>query len=637
MEANLTFNNGFSIQNSNKYITFFQVGKIYHAIITSVLPLSVYYFTRSVFKSHETASLAAILVSTSQALNVFGTHTLINSFLSPFLFLSLTPLVKVLLCNTEQKLKTTVLDNPVLSWDQNANLTLTDKNHFPNGIGESASNDVLNITLKQNGHEPMVTANTLSIFHFDKTLFLSGFVFSLCTYSRCDIILIPIFMVLACAKLSCRKFLNFMKNCYPYVSGFATGILLAGLYDKVCYGTWFISPYQWIKFNVFQSTSRDLFGKQPVTFYVENLLWSDLLNILFCIIIILDVFILHRLSREFVNESQPRKQAENVPFCIFMFMLLTYSMSAHKEARFFHNGITFMLIHLSSAILRLFKIVVNCANQKLGRYYCWFYLFIGILASSQMLSFIQLQGNAISKWSYMGNSVSQDYNQCLHYISQRNDVTGVFMEQQVYMAGGYTILHKDVPILGLNMNEFFEFSHSSRLNFTNVYNQNISLSSFVYISNYISVHNIPYLLKQLLSKHEYNYLVLNVDRQFIETGYNEVFRTGSAKIMKRQRTDESDAELLTMSSNIPLGQNSTILEYEGYWLLQYGLYELAQEKLLLANHLDTSRIGPYQLLIRLFHYFKQTDLVQSVLDSCLVKHKRSKCVSEYKVIKQLDG
>ena len=371
--------------------------------------------------------------------------------------------------------------------------------------------------------------------------------------------------------------------------------------------------------------------------YVQNVLCSDSLNILFCVILLLDLFIVFRLSREFFNEEYPWKQSKHVPLFIFIFLLKTYSVSAHKETRFFHNGIVFMLIHVSSAILRLFKTIVNCANQKHCQYYYWFYLFIGILASSQMFSFYQVQGNAISKWSYTGNSVSQDYNQCLHYISEQNDVRGVFLEHPIYMTGDYTILHKDVPLFALNMYEFFEFSHSSRLNFTNVYNQNISLSSFVYISNYISVHSIPYLLKQLLSKPEYNYLVLNADRQYIETGYKEVFKTGSAKVIKRQRTDESEAELFKMASKIPLGQNSTILEYEGYWLLQYGLYELAQEKLLLANHLDTSRIGPYQLLIRLFHNFKQTDLVQSVLDSCLVKHKRSKCVSEYKVIKQLDG
>ena len=171
-----------------------------------------------------------------------------------------------------------------------------------------------------------------------------------------------------------------------------------------------------------------------------------------------------------------------------------------------------------------------------------------------MFSFIKMQGNAISKWTYMGNSVSQDYNQCLHYISEQTGVTGVFLEQPVYMTGGYTVLHKDVPMFALNMYEFFEFSHSSTLNLQGVYNQNISLPSFACISDYVSVHNTHYLLRQLISKTEYNYLVLNNDRQFMETGYNEVFRTGSANVIKQQRTDASEAELFKLASNIPLGK-----------------------------------------------------------------------------------
>ena len=475
------------------------------------------------------------------------------------------------------------------------------------------------------------------LFKFDITSFISGLVLSFCVYSRCDVILIPIFIALACAKLWYRRLLNFVLTCHTYLCGFAIGILVAGLYDHVFYGVWFISPYQWFKFNVLHGTSQVLFGKQSEVYYIGNVLFSDSLNTLLSVIIFLDLLVFYLLSRELDNEKPRWKQAEHVPFCLFLFLLLTYSLSSHKEIRFFHNGIVFMLIHLSTAILRLFKTIVNCANQKLGQYYCWFYLFIGVLASSQMFSFIQIQGDVISRWSYMGNNVSHDFNQCLHYVSQQNDTTGVFIDQPIYMTGGYTILHKDVPIYALNMYEFFEFSQSSRLKLSNVYNQNSSLSSFAYISDFVSLHNIPYLLKQLLSKSVYNYLVIGVDRQFVETGYNEVFQTGSAKVMKRQLTDESETVLLKMASSIPLEQNATILEYEGYWLLHYGLYQLAQNKLMFANRLDTSRIGPYQLLIRLFHYFKQEDLVRNVLDSCLVKHDRSKCVSQYQVIKLHDG
>ena len=164
------------------------------------------------------------------------------------------------------------------------------------------------------------------------------------------------------------------------------------------------------------------------------------------------------------------------------------------------------------------------------------------------------------------NKINFYNNQCLHYISQRNDVKGVFLEHPIYMTNGYTILLKYVPMFGLSI--YILIGHSSRLNLKSVYNQNISLSSFAYISDYVSLYNTPYLLKQLFSKPEYNYLAQQVDRQFVETGYNEVFRAGSAKFMKRHTTDESEAGLFQMASKTPLGQNQSILEYEGYWLLQ---------------------------------------------------------------------
>ena len=577
-----------------------------------------------------------MLVSTSQTLNMLGTHSLVNSFLSPFVFLCLTPLVKSLLTCIEQQPETTKQENQTLSRDHNSNLTVINKIHSLKGTGvlETKLNTVNEemIKLRKDGHVKVDTKHCFR-FQFDNTAYFSGFVLSLCVYSRCDIILLPIIIALACSKCSFRKLLCFVLYQHAFLSGFLSGILIGGFYDRVCYGVWFISPCQWVKFNVFHATSHVLFGKQPVTFYVENVLFSESLNTLLCIITFLDLFVIQLLPRESANEKSQRKQADHVPFCVFLLLLLTYSLSSHKEIRFFHNGIVFMYIHLSNAILRLFKTVVNYANQKHGQYYCWFYLFIGCLASSQLFSFIQIQGEAISRWSYMGNNISHEVNECLHYVSHQNDVTGVFLDQPIYMTGGYTILHKDVPIYALNMYEFFEFSHNSRLRSTHAFNQNISLSSFAYISDFVSVHNLPYLLKQLLSKSEYNYLVLGADRQFVETGYNEVFRIGSTTVMKRQMTNESEAFLINMASYTPLGHNATILEYEGYWLLRYGLYKLAQEKLLFANHMDNSRIGPYQLLVRLFHYFKQEDLVRNVLDACIVLHDRSKCMSEYDVVK----
>ena len=70
--------------------------RIFHVIVTSTLPVTVYDFSLALYQSHDVATLAAIFVSSSTTLNVFGTHTLNNSFVSPVLFYTLVPFIKIL-------------------------------------------------------------------------------------------------------------------------------------------------------------------------------------------------------------------------------------------------------------------------------------------------------------------------------------------------------------------------------------------------------------------------------------------------------------------------------------------------------------------------------------------------------------
>lgn len=613
------------------------MGRVILAVVSSFLPLAVYGFTKTIFRSHDTATMAAILVATSQTMNVFGTHPLVNSFLAPFVFLSMNTFVKIMLRDEDemQEITRKPQKNQKLYRDQNSNLPVINKNH--NQSKKTSVSDLKSrINIEQNlkvwTHENRRDySKPYFKIRFDTSEFLSGVCLSLCIYTRCDIVLLPAFIVLAFTYFSCRKLFRLVLYLHVFLGGFITGFLIGGCYDRLCYGIWFISPYQWVKFNVFHSASHVLFGSESCTFYIEKVLFGDSFHVVLSAVLLIDLAAALHLLPNHGNERFHGNHIKSVPFLVFLMMFLTYSLSAHKELRFFHNGIIFMYIHQSSAIFRLLQIIVKYANQKHGQYYNSFYLFIGFLASSQLFSFVQMHDKGISKWTYRGNDVSHHVNQCLDYINQQHDVIGVFLDQPIYMTGGYTILHKDVPIYALNNYEFIEFSRSSRISSSNAFNQNVSLSAFGYISDFVSMYNTPYLLKQLILKSQYNYLVLDIESQFIETGYNEVFRIGSTKVMKR--TNESEAELLKMASEIPVGYNATILEYEGYWLLRFGLYKEAEEKLLFSNRLDQSRLGPYHLLMGMFNYFKQDGLVKNVLDACLAVHERSLCLSEYRVIK----
>ena len=613
--------------------------------MSSFLPLTVYRFTKGVYLSHDVASLAAILVSTSFIINVFGTHSLVNSFLSPFVFLSLTAIYTSAhkSSNTIKLLERTANANVQhgvqhSSRDHNSNLpAFSDKNKRHTRSAKVKPNQLIvrMCKIKQGIKEYIVPEDFR--FRFDISEYFFGLCLSLCAYTRCDIILLPVCIAIASSKFSGQKLVRLVLFLHNFVLGFITGILIGGLYDRLCYGTWFVSPYQWVKFNVFQAASKVLFGNEPVTFYVENVMFLDLIHVIWAIVMILDLIMSRKFLQCKVTESPYKDDYRFSSLYVFLMLTLTYSLSAHKELRFFHNGLVFMYIHCSVAVVRLLRIIVQLANQNYSQYYSWFYLFIGFLASSQMLSFLQMQDRAISRWTYMRNGVSYQTNTCLDFISKQNDVTGVFLDQPLYMTGGYTVLHKDVPIFALNTYEFFEFDSKSRFKSLNIANQNISLSDFERISNFVSIYNTYYLWKQLILKPEYNYLVLKSDRKFTEKGYNEVFRSGNSKVMKRQMTKEIEAEVSKLASEVPLGYNATILEYESFWLIKYGVYKLAEDKLLFANRLDQSRIGPYQLLIGLFRGFGQETLVKNVLDACTALHKKAECLGIYSPIQLHDS
>ena len=650
-------------------------------------------------------------------INVLGTHTLVNSFLSPFVFLSLTAFINIINKSSRRQKEeedSTVNDNLVarkpdlVSWEKhsrrpecagasmqsdlqlchslseennvgvdmihkehnynrdiNANVSgfndlnkrhrcKTERHQCGSDRHQCRTNNIKHRHIKDELNIKRIIRIYLDVddvtFRFDLYEYMYGLCLSLCVYTRCDVILLPLFIGISYSRFSCHKIVRFLVFLHIYLLGFLTGLLVGGFYDYLCYGAWFISPHQWLNLNVLHNTSNLLFGIEPFTFYLNNVVFTDLTHVILTALMSLNFLFarngLPSNGRTFLETSKLKLKSNvnkhsSAPMLTFIFLLLIYSLSGHKEVRFFHNGVVFMYIYSSFAILRMLRKTIKLTNQnvKVFYQYCFtysFYLFIGLLASSQLSSFLQLRGDAISRWTYTGNDVSHQTNTCLDFIRQQDDVTGVFLDQPIYMTGGYTVLHKDVPFLALNVHEFFEFNRKSRLELLNIANQNISLSVFGQISNFISIYNTHYLWKQLILQPEYNYLVLRTERQFTDTGYTEVFRSGKSKVMKRQDTNETVTELLNVASKAPLGYNATVLEYEGYWLIRYGLYKLAESKLLFANRLDNSRIGPYQLLIGLFQRFKQNLLIQNVLDACVTLHKEVHCLGAYNPVRLQD-
>ncbi|KAL5017622.1 hypothetical protein ScPMuIL_007211 [Solemya velum] len=76
---------------------------------------------------------------------------------------------------------------------------------------------------------------------------------------------------------------------------------------------------------------------------------------------------------------------------------------------------------------------------------------------SVAIQFQILEKQIATNWTYRGDNDSSDLNQCLDFVSSQEDVTGLFMDRSVHTSGGYSVIHKDVPIVTLIHNEFYEF------------------------------------------------------------------------------------------------------------------------------------------------------------------------------------
>jgi hypothetical protein len=63
----------------------------------------------------------------------------------------------------------------------------------------------------------------------------------------------------------------------------------------------------------------------------------------------------------------------------------------------------------------------------------------------------------MSEYLLITRMLFSDINQCLHFIGQSNNVTGVFLDGSIYMTAGYSILNHDVPLITLIHHEYHEY------------------------------------------------------------------------------------------------------------------------------------------------------------------------------------
>ncbi|XP_061162414.1 uncharacterized protein LOC133171643 [Saccostrea echinata] len=595
------------------------IWKIFHAGVTSCLPLATYFFCKKVTGSRDVSVISCILVASSAHLWVFGTHTFLNSFLSPFVFIVLGHFISFITILSDKEIYKKEEKNCVDEFENNNNNVHV--MHNCNGVHHCQSNvDKLHVKSQALNTAVRKECNLYNIF-------LMGYFTGLFIYLRPDLLTLYFSILLPYMPLLFSRLKHIISNLEIHlciVSGFV-GILTGVLEDFLSYGTFVVTPVQWVSFNVLNGYARRIFGAMPTLFYFEIFCENTTLIFLsLCIIFVL----ISTISKPITVLVFFRK-------CLFALtcLIVLYSLQGHKEARFLHDAIVLFYV-CSGASLFIFvqevSIRIKLFNNNRYTERLFHSLLLLCFISSQYQSIPSSQDNSIKKWTYEGKTDSHDVNVCLDFIGQKDDVKGVFIDRDMHMTGGYTILNRDIPWFSLINTEFREFSKDSRLTMKSFYGiTKVSLTSNV--SNYIHIQNTPFLLKCILRQKEYNYLVMKITREFINQGYEEVFRYGTMRVLKRTFDRKQEEYLTTLGNSISDNKNSTILKYEGQWLMAYGSYDLAREKFNRAAEIN-SDTQVYQFLIELYRRMGEPENARKIFRICRQAYNESECLKSARKI-----
>lgn len=465
-----------------------------------------------------------------------------------------------------------------------------------------------------------------------------GMMLAVCIYIRVDLVIVPMFIVLVNWNFTYNHLMSIIKQLKSYVVGMLCGGLIGGGVDYVTYGFAFISPLQWFRFNIWNGLAGEMFGVHSFHFYITKLYQNEPFFILSFVVLLCE-YIINSIDclRNFASrDTEARDRATNQTLFIFICLLISYSTNSHKELRFLHNTIVFFYIAVSRASITLYKVLTRLwVNQNDRQYsiYC-FYLFIFLFVSNHTYYLFKMPHSDRAKWTYSGNTDSHSENMCLNFIRQQNDVTGVFLDSPMKMTGAYSVLHKNVPIFALNMYEFMEYNYKGKYDVMGKFKSihRYGYTDFSETSEFISIYNTPYLLKQLIDKQEYNYIVLKINRHFVDIGYKEVFRAGNSKVLKRTFGKKSELSLDEISRDTMVGSNATVLELEGSWLKYFGVYIKAEQRLIFANRLDPRRIGPFRILLDMYKTLNKPSSYKQVLSACIQVHTSANCLRRHEPI-----
>lgn len=610
----------------------FQVAKLVHSLIAGALPFIIYKYSKVIFpRKRDIAILAAGFIAFSQPLIILGTHTLIQSLLSPFIFLSLTVIARVAIQVNSSEAHDAFHNRMISGVSQT-----TESASENNNIDAPGDEDVV---LSENGvckvEDPTVEQAKDAV-----QLVASGLFIGIAVLVRPDSFFV-IAISIANFVMTSPHVTEVFFALFPMTLGFFCGVFIGGWSDYLNYGTWFLSSTQWVTFQI--NYSSKLFGSHDFLMYFWDVLFvGHTAPGLTCLIA--GVGLAYAFSNYFVSlktlfDAQKKDmQGWKQTLALTVIMFVGYSLLSHKEIRFVHDAIILYLLCAAATVFMVFKAlylyIIEVAETtiskrrfiKLGLYAELFlYMFAGRLGCPR-----SSVPSSVMKWAYSGLAEAGQVNQCLDFVGRQEDVTGVFIDYSIHMVGAYTLLHRNVPIIAKTHFEFREWDIVSRIPVvtTNLLNKqnNVTINTIDSVSNFVTVQNVGLMMKYLISKPEYNYVITTGGRKLPKKGFREVFNISDVWVFKRSRARIDRVALEEYGRNLPIGKNASVLEYEGSWLVTLQLYEKAVERLNAAIALDTSSVRVWQLLSFALDKLDDKEKASAAQLQCHKIHGREACL-----------
>lgn len=591
---------------------------MFHAVVTSLLPMSVYRFVRQTHGCHCLSSVACIAVAFSLHLTILGTHTLVNSFLSPFFFFALALLSPVLVQTQIGKRK------------QFKNWTSGDDEMVDGKINEASckAKNVKYTNHNSRGHNATVPAVGITLpvsaagIQYYIEYLVCGFVLGIVCYIRIDmcitLALICVFFILTFSTLTGIP--SYFREIFTSGVGVLLALALGGYEDHSRYGLWFLSPIQWLKFNFVTDLSSTLYGLQSPWMYVEKIFMEGAFT---AVLYFASMFV---LVFNFVKKEEKLSVDCKMTLSLVlssMTMFLVYSRVGHKEVRFLHDFIVLQIVVVSSAG----HLIIHRLSLSFYKKTFIIYAILSCHVINTLYQFSNDFTTAPKKWAYK-NNISAGLNACIDFVSSREDVRGVLIDGSIYATGGFSLLRKDIPILIRIHHEYHEYGkESAALRNRHGLEQSSQLRVVSRLTDFVDISNVVYLQKILLEKNEYNYLVI-MDRdvdEYSHLGYKREYSVGHFNVLVREVSKEKQLELSKLGSEMSVGSNATVLEYEGSWLFTSGVYRKAIQRLERSLELDDSRIRPFQLLGLSYIRLNQWDEARETEMRCFERHGEHAC------------